>query len=80
MALGLAQALTDINTRNLLGGKARSAHKADYLTAISQPPQPVTGTALYSFFYVDQTGYEATPASYLMGTGGSLSWGKAAGT
>jgi hypothetical protein len=34
MALGLTQLLTEMSTRNLLGGKGRPAHKADELTAI----------------------------------------------
>jgi hypothetical protein len=34
MALGLAQSLTEISARNLLGGKAWPARKADKLTAI----------------------------------------------
>jgi hypothetical protein len=31
------QSLTEMSTRNLPGGKRRSAHKADNLTAISEP-------------------------------------------
>jgi hypothetical protein len=34
MALGSAQPLTEMTTRNLPGGKGRAARKADYLTAI----------------------------------------------
>jgi hypothetical protein len=37
MALELPQTLTEIGTRNLLGGKRRPAHKADNLTAICEP-------------------------------------------
>jgi hypothetical protein len=37
MVLGLAQTLTEISTRNLLGGKRRPAHKANNLTAICEP-------------------------------------------
>jgi hypothetical protein len=34
MALGSTQPLTEMSTRNLLGGKGRPASKADNLTAI----------------------------------------------
>jgi hypothetical protein len=34
MALGSIQPLTEMSTRNLLGGKERAARKADKLTAI----------------------------------------------
>jgi hypothetical protein len=37
MALGLTQPLTEMSTRNLLGGKGRLALKADNLTTISEP-------------------------------------------
>jgi hypothetical protein len=37
MALGSNQPLTEINTRNLPGGKKRPARKADNLTAICEP-------------------------------------------
>jgi hypothetical protein len=37
MALGWTQPLTEISTRNLSGGKVRSARKADNLTAICEP-------------------------------------------
>jgi hypothetical protein len=37
MALGSAQHLTEMSTRKLAGGKERSAHKADNLTAICDP-------------------------------------------
>jgi hypothetical protein len=37
MALGLTQPLTEMSTRNLLGGKGRPARKADNLTAICEP-------------------------------------------
>jgi hypothetical protein len=61
MTLGSTQPLTQMSTRNLLGGKGRPAHKADNLTAVSRlsrkcwsldvsqpcgPPRPVTGIAL----------------------------------
>jgi hypothetical protein len=36
MALGSAQPLTELSTRNLPGGKRRSMHKADNLTAICE--------------------------------------------
>jgi hypothetical protein len=36
MALGLAQPLKEMSTRNLPGGKGHSAFKADNLTAIYQ--------------------------------------------
>jgi hypothetical protein len=36
MALGLTQPLTEMSSRNLLGGKGRSARKAD-LTVIYEP-------------------------------------------
>jgi hypothetical protein len=49
MALGLTQPLTEMNTRNLPGGKERPVHKADDLTAICEPvvwrmwePRPLT--------------------------------------
>jgi hypothetical protein len=37
MALGLNQPLTEMNARNLPGGKGWLAHKADNLTAICEP-------------------------------------------
>jgi hypothetical protein len=37
MALGSTQPLTEMSTRNLPGGKGRTARKADNLTAISEP-------------------------------------------
>jgi hypothetical protein len=37
MALGSAQPLTEMGTRNLSGGKGRLALKADNLTAICEP-------------------------------------------
>jgi hypothetical protein len=37
MALGLAQFLTEISDRNLTGGKAWPARKADKLNAIYEP-------------------------------------------
>jgi hypothetical protein len=36
MALGLTNPLTEMSTRNLLGGKGRPARKADNLTAICE--------------------------------------------
>jgi hypothetical protein len=37
MALGSTQPLTEISTRNLLGGKGLPTRKADNLTAICEP-------------------------------------------
>jgi hypothetical protein len=37
MVLELTQSLTEINTRNLPGGTARPASKADTFTAICEP-------------------------------------------
>jgi hypothetical protein len=37
MALGSTQPLTEVNTRNLPGGKERPALKAGKLTAICEP-------------------------------------------
>jgi hypothetical protein len=37
MALGSAQPLTEMSTRNLPGGKGQPARKADKLTAICEP-------------------------------------------
>jgi hypothetical protein len=37
MVLGSTQPLTEMSTRNIPGGEGRSAHKADNLTAISEP-------------------------------------------
>jgi hypothetical protein len=37
MALGSTQSLTEMNTRNLPGGKEQPALKADNLTAICEP-------------------------------------------
>jgi hypothetical protein len=37
MAVGSTQPLTEMSTRNFPGGKRWLAHKADNLTAISEP-------------------------------------------
>jgi hypothetical protein len=37
MALGTTQPLTEMSTRNILGGKGRPVRKADNLTAIYEP-------------------------------------------
>jgi hypothetical protein len=37
MALGLAQPLTEMSTRNHPGGKGRPVHEADNLTSIYDP-------------------------------------------
>jgi hypothetical protein len=37
MALGSTQPLTEMSTRNILGGKGRPARKADNVTAIYAP-------------------------------------------
>jgi hypothetical protein len=37
MALGSTHSLTEMSTRNLLGGKGRPAHKADNFAAICEP-------------------------------------------
>jgi hypothetical protein len=37
MALGSTQSLTEMNTRNLSGGKGRQERKADNITAICEP-------------------------------------------
>jgi hypothetical protein len=37
MTLGSTQPLTEMNTRNIPGGKGRPARKADNLTAICEP-------------------------------------------
>jgi hypothetical protein len=37
MALGSTQPLTEMSTRNLLGGKERPARKGDNFTAICEP-------------------------------------------
>jgi hypothetical protein len=37
VALGSTQPITEMNTRNLPGGKGRPARKADNLTAICEP-------------------------------------------
>jgi hypothetical protein len=37
MALGSTQPVTEMSTRNLPGGKGRSARKDDNLTAIYEP-------------------------------------------
>jgi hypothetical protein len=37
MALGSIQALTEMNTRNLPGGKKRPAHRTDNIAAIREP-------------------------------------------
>jgi hypothetical protein len=37
MALGSTQPLTEMSTRNLLGGKGQPARKADNLTANCEP-------------------------------------------
>jgi hypothetical protein len=61
MALGSTQPLTEMSTRNLLGGEGRPAREADNLTAVSRlsrkcgsldvsqpygPSRPVIGIAL----------------------------------
>jgi hypothetical protein len=37
MALGFTQLLTEVSTRNIPGGKAQPAHKADILTVVCEP-------------------------------------------
>jgi hypothetical protein len=37
MALRSTQVLTEVNTRNLSGGRERPARKADNLTTVSEP-------------------------------------------
>jgi hypothetical protein len=37
MALGSTHLLTEMNTRNITGGKKRPARKADNLAAINEP-------------------------------------------
>jgi hypothetical protein len=37
MALGSTQPLTEISTRNLLGGKKQPVHRADNLATICEP-------------------------------------------
>jgi hypothetical protein len=37
MALGLTQSLTEMSTRNIIGGKGRLVCEADNLTAINEP-------------------------------------------
>jgi hypothetical protein len=37
MALGSTESLTEMSTKNLLGGKGRPERKADNLTAIREP-------------------------------------------
>jgi hypothetical protein len=37
MALGSTQPLTEMSTKNFLGGEGRPARKADNLTAICEP-------------------------------------------
>jgi hypothetical protein len=54
MALGSAQPLTEMSTRNLPGGKGRPARNADSLTAICEPTlykiwEPRRVTTLWAF-------------------------------
>jgi hypothetical protein len=59
MALGSAQPLTEMSTRNILGDKPLSAHKDDNLTLICGPfvwktygpPRPVSGIALLFYLF-----------------------------
>jgi hypothetical protein len=66
MALGSTQSLTEMSTRNVLGGKGRPARKADNLTIYESifrkcgnlniskpygPPRPVTGIPLHTLFF-----------------------------
>jgi hypothetical protein len=62
MALGSTQPLTEMSTKDLLGGKGRPLHKADNLTAIYDPivykmwePRRLTtlwaSTACYKYNY-----------------------------
>jgi hypothetical protein len=51
VALGSTQPLTEMSTRDLIGGKGQPARKADNITAICEPPRPVTGIAL-PFLYL----------------------------
>jgi hypothetical protein len=51
MALGSTQPLTEVNTRNLPGGKGRPARKTDNLTAIcvEEMWEPRRHTTLWAF-------------------------------
>jgi hypothetical protein len=51
MALGSAQPVTEMSTRNLPRGKGRPTRKADNLTTLLSP-RPLTGTALTITFTV----------------------------
>jgi hypothetical protein len=71
MALGLTQPITEMSTRNHLGGKVRPARRAANLTAFCKPivwkmwaPRPLTRIALFFlFFYLvcEAIGTAATP-------------------
>jgi hypothetical protein len=46
LGLGSTQPLTEMSTRNLLGGKGRPAREADKLTAVSEPTVENVGTSI----------------------------------
>jgi hypothetical protein len=79
MALGSAQPLTEISTRNLSGAKGMPAHKTDNLTAICEPitykiwePRHLTTLWAYTARYRDNFTFYFYLLSHYRGARGNV--------